>query len=230
MVFSTGPRPEYDRKSSFYRSDFGLEQGRRLNNNDAIAYTIEEVFKLTELGCRGIVVYDIGVLTILKDLRAKKVIPSDVLFIASTHCMVTNPLIASVYANNGADQLVVLHDVGLPVLQEMRRLLPSSVLLCLPIDVYSAKGGFIHYCEIPEIVQIASPILLKLGASAQQHPYEEVNDNVVKKRIERILVGLQCLHHSNLAISEISENSKYWCVPIVSAVSSSEEIKNVTRV
>ena len=37
IIFGIGTRPEFDIKASFYRSKFGLEQGRRLNNNDAIA-------------------------------------------------------------------------------------------------------------------------------------------------------------------------------------------------
>ncbi|AIT62851.1 U32 family peptidase [Coxiella burnetii] len=213
MIFSPGPRPEYYRKATFYRSQFGIEQGRRLNNNDAIACTVEDVFKLTDFGCRGIVIYDLGILKILNEMRTKQVLPNDLILVASTHCTISNSVTASVFANLGADQIVALHDVGLSVLQDMRRLLPSSVTLSVPIDTYETKGGFIRYYEIPEILQIASPVFLKLGASAQAHPYNPVSEGMLKKRIERVVLGVEQLKKSNLAVKEMSPISKRWCLP-----------------
>ena len=69
LVLSLSPRPEYDTKASFYRSPFGLEQCRKLNNMDAIKWSIDEALRLSDLGCRGLIVYDIGDLSILNEMR-----------------------------------------------------------------------------------------------------------------------------------------------------------------
>ncbi|WP_267256329.1 hypothetical protein [Coxiella endosymbiont of Ornithodoros maritimus] len=75
----------------------------------------------------------------------------------------------------------------------MRRLLSSAVTLSAPIDTYETKNSFIRYYEIPEILQIASPIFLKLGASIQAYLYSPVSEGMLKKRIKRLLLGVEKL-------------------------------------
>ena len=55
---------------------------------------------------------------------------------------------------------------GLPRVQDMRALSRSSSWTS-PREVYGQKGGFIRFYEVPELVQICSPMMLKVGASAQ---------------------------------------------------------------
>ena len=213
IIFGIGTRPEFDIKASFYRSEYGLEQGRRLNNNDAIACAVDEALKLADFGCTNIAVYDLGLLRIFSKMRSEGALPKDVLFTVSSHCSISNSATAEVFAENGADMIVPLHDVGLPVLQEMRKVLSNKIALCIPLDMYKAKGGFIRFYEIPDIVQIASPVFLKFGASAQADPYDSVGDAVAKKRIERVIVGLEHLNRENLPVSPLSKTSPYWGVP-----------------
>jgi len=213
MLFSIGPRPEYDRKAAFYRSEFGLEQGRHINNNDGIACAVEDALRLTSFGCRALIVYDIGVMRILNRMKKTGALPSDTLLATSTHSMVCNPMIAEIHVENGAGNLVVLHDIGLPVLQEMRKVLKNNVSISLPIDVYASKGGFIRYYEIPEIIQIAAPVMLKLGASAQAHPYDSVGQTIIEQRVKNVLIGLEFLERSNLPLKMLNQNSSHWCIP-----------------
>lgn len=213
MLFSIGPRPEYDRKATFYRTDFGIEQGRALNNNEAFAHAVDGALRLIDFGCRGIINYDIGVLRTLSRLRTEGIIPQDTVFATSTHSVVSNAMIAEAYVENGADNLVVLHDVGLPVLQDIRAHVPDSVSISLPIDVYKSKGGFIRYGEIPEIVQICAPVFLKLGASAQAHPYDPVGKDNIARRIKRIEIGLEHLARSGIEATYLPDDSPFWLVP-----------------
>lgn len=192
MVFSLSPRPEYDPKASFYKSKFGLEQCRRLNNMDAITAALDEALRLADLGVRGLIVYDIGVLSLLKAMRAQGQLPPNMLFKASSHCMATNPLIAKILQDNGADSITVVHDASLAVLQEMRRLCPT-LLLDVPIDVYADKGGYIRFNEIADIVTVAAPVMIKVGASAQMNPYDTMNDAIIKTKVKRVASALEHL-------------------------------------
>ena len=191
ILFSIGPRPEYDIKASFYRSDFGLEMGRRLNNNDAIRAAIEESLRLADLGCRGIIVYDIGVLRVLVRMQKDNLLPQDMVFKSSTHCMVTNSLIAQIYEENGISSITTAHDLGLAMLQTIRQAV--RVPLDVPTDVYKSKGGFIRFYELSEIIQIASPVMLKMGASVQDHPYGSTNEDLIKARVQRVKIGQEIL-------------------------------------
>jgi hypothetical protein len=213
MVVGLGPRPEYDIKGSFYRSEFGLEMGRRNNNLAAIRQCVDEAIRLAELGCRGITVYDEGVLRILKMMREQGALPHEMRFKTSTHMMCANPFIAKIFHENGADSVTTAHDLGLPVIQEMRRLVPN-LLLDIPTDVYKTKGGFIRFNELAELIQIASPVMLKMGASAQGHPYDNVADNVATKRVERVAIGLEILEKQNHGFKLIGQNDPLCCHPV----------------
>lgn len=193
ITFGLGPRPEYDIKAALYRTKFGLELGRQLNNNDAISHSVAEAIRLTELGCRGIIVYDLGVLHILNLLRSKGDLPQDTVFKISSHCMVSSPHMAKIYRENGADSVTTVHDLSIGMLQEMRRICPDLVL-DVPIDIYPTKGGFIRFYDIAKIVEVASPVFLKMGASSQDDPYSAITDEVIRKRVNRVAVGLEYLY------------------------------------
>ncbi len=212
MVFSLGPRPEYDRKAAFYRGNFGLSQGRRVNNNDALAVSVEEALRLSELGCRGLIVYDLGVLRLLSRMKQEGILPQDVMIKTSSHCIVSNPMTSAVYAETGANSVTVTHDVGLPVLQEMRKA-TKDLVLDIPTDVYGSKGGFIRFYEIPELVQIASPVFLKMGASAQAHPHDPVSQSTIQQRVQRVALGLEHLQRAGMPFKYINNASPHYCIP-----------------
>lgn len=213
IIISMGPRPEYDIKGSFYRSQFGLEMGRRINNNDAIKACAEEAIRLAELGCRGITVYDLGILKMLNQMRSDNLLPQEMIFKTSTHCMVTNPFVASIFAENGADSITTAHDLGIPIIHEIRRM-NKDLALDIPIDVYKSKGGFIRFYELSEIVQIASPVMLKMGASAQNHPYDSLGEKTIIDRVDRVARGLEILDKYLPNKQQITLKSKHYSLPI----------------
>lgn len=212
MLISMGPRPEYDTKSAFYRTSFGLEMGRQINNSDAIRACTEEAIRLAELGCRGITVYDIGILRLLDEMRRDGTLPTDMIFKTSSHCMPTNPFLARIFSENGADSITLAHDLGLPMIHEMRRLnagLPFDV----PTDVYRAKGGFIRFYELAEIVQVAAPVMLKMGASVQGHPYDPAHEGRARDRVERVARGLEMLDRHLPGKTTIVRGSRHYGIP-----------------
>jgi hypothetical protein len=212
MVFALGPRPEYDRKAAFYRGGFGASQGRRINNNDALAQSAEEALRLTELGCRGLIAYDLGVIRLLSEMRKAGALPADLMIKASSHCIVSNPMTSRIYAENGCDSVTTMHDLGLAVLQEIRKGSPD-LTIDLPTDVYGSKGGFIRFYEVPELVQICSPMMLKIGASAQSHPHDPVSETTIRQRVQRVALCLEFLDKSGIEAKYISDLSPHRCLP-----------------
>ena len=212
MVLGLGPRPEYDVKASFYRTEFGMEQGRQLNNNDAVTQSVEEAHRLAELGCRGLIVYDPGVLALLKAMRDKGVLPPTMQLKTSSHCMVTNPLVARIMRDNGADSITSAHDLGLPVLQEIRRYNPG-LAIDVPVDVYASKGGYLRFYEVAEMAQIAAPMFLKVGASAQGHPYDQIGDAVTLEKVRRLGLILDHLSRVVPDAARINPTDPAVCLP-----------------
>lgn len=212
IVVGLGPRPEYDVKASFYRSPFGLEMGRRNNNLDAIRQCVEEAIRLAELGCRGITVYDEGILSILSEMREKGALPKNMKLKTSTHMMCANPWIGKMFHDAGADSVTTAHDLGLPTIQALRKLNPD-LILDVPTDVYKSKGGFIRFYELAELIQIASPIMLKMGASSQGHPYDNVADSASFERVKRVARGLELLETQSMPFQRVSVDDEICCIP-----------------
>jgi hypothetical protein len=212
LVVGLGPRPEYDVKASFYRTKFGLEQGRQLNNNDAIAQSVEEAMRLSELGCTGFVVYDIGLLSILKRMRSEGAINAKMMFKTSSHCMASNSMISKNFADLGADSITTMHDLGLPVIAEMRKQNPDLVL-DIPTDVYASKGGFIRFYELADFVAAGAPIFLKMGASVQGDPYDKIGSDLIRARISRVATGQEMLKRFKPDLPRITKASRHVCLP-----------------
>jgi hypothetical protein len=105
-----------------------------------------------------------------------------------------------------------MHDLSLEVLQDMRSASPELVL-DVPTDVYGDKGGFIRFYEIPELVQICSPIMLKIGASAQSHPHDPVTGATVQKRVQRVRLALDSLQKADIGAKYIGSSSAQRAVP-----------------
>lgn len=221
MIFGLGPRPEYDRRSAFYRSSFGMEQKRQINNHDALRASVTDALRLASLGCTGLIVYDLGILRVLNAMRLDGELPQNMIFKTSSHCMISNPMLAEIHIENGANSLTVTHDVGLPILQYMRSVAPN-VSLDVPMDVYKDKGGFIRFHEVAEIVQVAAPVFLKIGSSAQSNPYDNTNEGTIIKRISRIKRTLEMLSEVLPYAERIHSEDPLVGIPKLGFVSHSE--------
>lgn len=212
-VIGLGPRPEYDIKASFYRTKYGLEVGRQVNNNDAIAVAIEETFRLVELGCRGILVYDMGLCRIIHQMRAAGAIPADVRIKTSSHCSLTNAMLGQIMQENGADTVTTMHDLGMASLYEIRRLSPGLVL-DIPTDTYRAKGGYIRWYELAQMVQVCSPVFLKMGGSVQEDPNDTDGEALARRKVNRVGVGLEYLEkHLEGDVARIDPSDPMCCIP-----------------
>ena len=212
ITISLGPRPEYDIRASFYRTEFGKSQGRRLNSNHSIRVCCDEAIRLAELGCRGIIMYDLGVLSVLSEMRAAGQLPASMTFKVSSHCMVTNQYTARMYVQAGADSITTPHDLSVTMLGDMRALNPT-VCLDVPIDVYKTKGGYIRFYESANVITACSPVMLKLGASAQDHPYDSIGSSTYAKRIERVARGLEVLNREMSGHEMLSSSNPLAAMP-----------------
>jgi len=164
LILSVGPRAMYDTSAQYQKGT--SEAGRigyRLRGADQLARAVADVHRATELGCRGILVYDEGLLWVLNQLREKNEIPSDVKFKLSAHCGHGNPASIKLLEQLGANSINPVRDLQLPMMASLRRV--ASIPLDLHIDNPQSTGGFIRTYEAPEVVRIAAPVYLKSGAS-----------------------------------------------------------------
>ncbi len=162
LVMATGPRATYD-TSATVLSPQGVRISYRLRGVEQLVRAIEDIKRGVELGVRGFLIYDEGMLWVVTQMRKDGELPSDVFFKVSAHCGHSNPAAFRVLADMGADSINPVRDLQLPMIAALRAAVST------PIDCHTdnppASGGFIRTYEAPEIARLASPVHLKTGNS-----------------------------------------------------------------
>jgi hypothetical protein len=162
LIMATGPRATYDTSATVLSSQ-GVRIGYRLRGVEQLVRAIEDIKRGVELGVRGFLIYDEGMLWVVTQMRKDGELPDDVIFKVSAHCGHCNPASFKLFSDMGADSINPVRDMQLPMIAALRAAVPT------PIDCHTdnppASGGFIRTYEAPEIARLASPVHLKTGNS-----------------------------------------------------------------
>ena len=190
LVLSTGPRAFYD-NGGFIKSKNGARMGFRLRGMDNLRYALEDITHAVELGARGFLIYDEGLLSLLNDLRTNGDLPGDVTFKLSVHCGCANPASARLYEQLGANSINLIPDLDIHMLSSIRQ-----SVMC-PLDVFSDTssdaGGFIQTYKVPEIIRTCTPVYFKCGASSQVHQTHLPSDLELEERIKQLTCVLETI-------------------------------------
>ncbi|GAB6055009.1 hypothetical protein JCM15415_03250 [Methanobacterium movens] len=183
LFLSVGPRATYDTSASAQTKE-GARIGYRLRGYENLVYAIEDVKRAINLGIRGIVIYDEGLLWILNKLRADGEIPSEIHFKISAHTGHGNPASARLLEELGADSFNPVRDLQIPMLASLRDSIDIS------IDVHTenpkSSGGFIRHYEVPDIIKAAAPVYLKTGGSVAGHHGWDTTKSQARERIRQV--------------------------------------------
>jgi hypothetical protein len=159
VVMTVGHRKGWDSGSKEMSTPEGSMQGFRLRGSDHLSYWLADMMRNLEAGFRGFLVYDEGLLLILKRMREEGFIPPETVFKFSVFGGYCSGAGARVAASMGANTLNPISDVSLPILASIRKSVE------IPLDVYisvvDSFGGMFRAYEAPEIARVASPCYFK---------------------------------------------------------------------
>jgi hypothetical protein len=147
LIMSVGPRAIYD-TSAFAQSTNGSRMGYRLRGMQNIIRATEDVKRAVDLGVRGFLVYDEGLLMFLNSLKNDGMIPPTAVLKLSVHAGCANPLSARLFEKSGADTIDLIPDLDLPMLSAMRHAINCP--LDLFTDTAQEAGGFFFDKNKPE--------------------------------------------------------------------------------
>ena len=154
LFLAVGPRAPYD-TSATVQTEEGKRIGYRLRGYNNLVYAIEDVKRAVDLGVRGILLYDEGLLYTLSKMRDAGELPKDLLFKLSAHAGCSNPASAKLFESIGLNSLNPVRDLQIPMLASLRDAID------IPIDIHTenpkSTGGFIRHYEVPEMIKVASP-------------------------------------------------------------------------
>ncbi|WXG43556.1 MAG: hypothetical protein WED04_05870 [Promethearchaeati archaeon SRVP18_Atabeyarchaeia-1] len=159
VIATPGPRSLWDTGRQIATPE-GVLSGMRFRGADQLSYVVYEIKKLIEVGFRGFLVIDEGLLWLLKELKRIGEIPKEVKFKVSVFAGHASPASAKLLESLGADTFNPLADLSLPQLGSLRSACD------IPLDIFAilfdSFGGFNRFYDCPEIVRVCSPVYFKI--------------------------------------------------------------------
>jgi hypothetical protein len=191
-----GPRASWETGASAI-SGAGRVLGAQHRGQDQLAYALEDVLRGVELGLRGVLVADAGLLRVLRDLKDKGELPEDLVVKVSVQLSAANAAAVKAMEDLGAGTYNVPTDLSLAQLAAIR------AATDLPLDVYVEApddfGGFVRHYEIPDLVKVAAPVFVKFGLRNAPNIYpsgthlEGTAIALGRERVRRAEIGLSML-------------------------------------
>nr|WP_294998104.1 peptidase [uncultured Methanobrevibacter sp.] len=179
LFLSVGPRATYDTSATVHTSE-GSRIGYRLRGYDNLVYAVEDVKRACNLGVRGILLYDEGLLWVLNQMRNESEIPNSVHFKLSAHAGHSNPASAKLLEKEGLNSLNPVRDLQIPMIASIRK--ATDMALDLHTENPKSTGGFIRHYEVPKFIQVASPVYLKTGGSvAANHNWDTTTSEAIAR-------------------------------------------------
>jgi hypothetical protein len=192
-VLFTGPRASWDTGVQATTRSGAVGAGS-VRGADQLAFSVEDVLRAIRHGINGVLVADLGLLSVLGRMRHAGDLPADFTLKVSISLPVANPATARVLEDLGATSLNLPTDLSLPAIAAIR----SAV--AIPIDMYIESaddfGGVVRHYEVCDLVRIAAPVYLKYTVRnapgtypSGQHLSSAVRD-LTAERVRRAALGL----------------------------------------
>ena len=119
LLLSVGPRATYDTGATVL-SEQGVRISYRLRGQEQVIRAVEDIKRGYDLGCRGFLIYDEGMLWLINQMRKDGALPKDIIFKTSAHLGHCNPCSFKLLESLGADSINPVRDLQIPMIAALR--------------------------------------------------------------------------------------------------------------
>lgn len=159
VILTPGPRSAWDTGRQLVTPEGGLS-GLRFRGSDQLRYVISDIMRAIELGFRGFLVIDEGLLWLLNELKQKGDIPKDVTFKVSIYAGHANAAGGKVLQMFGAGTFNPIADLSLPQLASIRKAV--EIPMDLHVILTESFGGYLRFYDAPEMARVCAPCYFKI--------------------------------------------------------------------
>ncbi len=159
VILTPGPRAAWDVGRQVVTPEGGLS-GLRFRGSDQLRYVITDILTCIEIGFRGFLVIDEGLLWLLNELRKAGEIPEDVTFKVSIYAGHASAAGGKVLQSLGAGTFNPVGDLSLPQLASIRQ----AVDIPMDLHIYLAEsfGGYNRFYDGAEMARVCAPCYFKI--------------------------------------------------------------------
>jgi hypothetical protein len=159
VIITPGPRSGWDVGRQLVTPEGGLS-GLRYRGSDQLTYVIAEYLRCIDLGFRGFLCIDEGLLWVVNELKKAGEIPEDVVFKVSIYAGHASAAGGKVLEKLGASTFNPVGDLTLPELASIRQAI--DIPLDLHIMLSESFGGFNRFYEGAEMARVCAPCYFKI--------------------------------------------------------------------
>jgi hypothetical protein len=159
VIITPGPRTFWDLGAQA-RTPEGAVSGLRVRGSDNLSYLVADIKRCADIGFRGFLVWDEGVLWLLDKLRGSGFLPKNTVFKVSIFAGHGNAAGAKLLENLGADTFNPLGDITLPMVCSIRKSI--DIPMDLHVYLFDSFGGFNRFWETPELARLGAPCYFKI--------------------------------------------------------------------
>ncbi len=158
VILTPGPRVTWDIGRQIATPE-GALSGLRFRGADKLVEVITDIKRGIELGFRGFLVIDEGLLWALNKLKEIGEIPKDITFKVSIFAGHASPAGARLLEELGAGSFNPVADLSIPQLAAIRQ--ASTLPIDIHIMLFPSFGGYNRFYDAPEITRCVQPVYYK---------------------------------------------------------------------
>ncbi|MGQ9457430.1 MAG: hypothetical protein ACUVS5_04000 [Anaerolineae bacterium] len=159
VILTPGPRAAWDIGRQALTPE-GAFSGLRFRGSDQLRQVVADILRCVEIGFRGFLVIDEGLLWLLNEMKKNGDLPSDVIFKVSIYAGHASAAGAKVLQALGAATFNPTADLNLAQLASIRQAV--DIPLDLHIYLTESFGGYNRFYDGPEMARVCAPCYFKI--------------------------------------------------------------------
>ena len=216
-----GPREGFGIGAHPRSADGGAQFGQ-LRGMRQLGYAVEDIHRAAETGIRSFLIADLGLLTIVADMKSAGELPADCVWKVSVMMAPSNAASLRLLERLGAGTVNIPSDVSVADLAELRA--GASVPIDLYLESPDSLGGIVRGNEIGELVQAGAPLYAKFGLRNSQPLYPsgehlvEEACAIAREKVHRAAVALEWLRRLDGELVQSGPGAEGLGVPQIGGV------------
>jgi len=159
VILTPGPRASWDVGRQVVTPE-GALSGLRFRGSDQLRQVIADIIRAYDIGFRGFLVVDEGLLWLLTEMKKNGDIPKDVVFKVSIYAGHANAAGCKLLESLGAASVNPVADLSLPQFAAIRQ--GTNIPLDVHIILTDSFGGYIRIYDGPEMARVCAPCYFKI--------------------------------------------------------------------
>jgi len=159
VILTPGPRAAWDIGRQPLTPE-GIISGLRFRGSEGLRQVIADIMRAIDLGFRGFLVIDEGLLWLLNEMKKAGEIPKEVTFKVSIYAGHANPAGGRLLESLGAGSFNPVADLTLAQFAALRQAID------IPLDVHiiltDSFGGYTRIYDGPELARVTAPCYFKI--------------------------------------------------------------------